>query len=352
MRAIALCLAACLLNAIPPASADEDTGEPKARIYTTREERREAGEDHHVLSWLTLSDLFEVEAGRQWIASSDPFPDTRDRDLTSTLEFGVLAAPATWMKAEAIFELEHQFEGEAPVGTLDEGTVSLLYRGFELEGGRVYVPFGEYFSHFASGPLLEFGETRGDGADLSFNPDERLDVSVFAYNGPAEPESGSQMDWGCALAGSPLDEWKMGVSYISDLADAKDHLLADFGNRYASRVDGLSAYSILGAGRFEITAELVQALNAFKELPGDRNQPFAWNVEVAFFPRGPIDAAFRVEGSRELVDAPRLQLGAALSWRPIRQASLTLEYLHGDYSADMNEREAAGRLGLLASFIL
>jgi len=350
MRPSILCLALSFLHAISTAWADEGTDEAKARIYTTREERREAGEKHQVLPGLALSYLFETEAGREWIGLSDPVPDTRDRDLSSTLEFGIHGAPAAWVNADAIFELEHEFEGDAPNGTLDEGTVSLLYRDFELEGGRVYMPFGEYFSHFGSGPLLEFGETRGDGADLSFTPDERLDLSVFAYDGPAEPESGSQMDWGFALAGSPLEVWTVGMSYISDLADAKDHLLADFGNRYASRVDGVSAYSVLGTGRFEITAELVAALKAFKEFPADRNQPFAWNVEVAFFPRGPIDMAFRVEGTRELVAAPRLRLGPALSWRPVRRASLTLEYLYGDY-APSNAREAADRLGLLASFI-
>ena len=338
---------------IPRALRAEDEPAEKARIYTTREERREAGQDHRLFTWLSASDLIELEAGREWIALSDPAPDTHERDLSSTLDLGILATPSSWFKGEAIFELEHAFEGDAPLVTMDEGTVSLLHGPFELEAGRLYVPFGEYYSHFAAGPLLEFGETRGNGADLSFTPHERLDLSVFAYDGKAEPVTGgtTNVNGGIAVAGSPFPDWNIGASYISDLADAKDGLLRDFDDRYRSRVDAVSAYTVVGAGRFEVTAEMVRALKAFAELPADRNQPFAWNVELAFFPEGPVDAAVRVEGSQELEDAPQLIGGLALSWRPLRAVSLTIEYLHGTYDAAASDRTSSGRFGMQVSFV-
>ena len=347
-------LIAAALILIPRALHAEDDPEDKARIYTTREERREAGQDHRLSAWLSASDLIEVEAGREWVALSDPEPDTRERDLSSTLDLGVLAAPSSWIKGEAIFELEHAFEGEAPLVTMDEGTVSLLHGQFELEAGRLYVPFGEYFSHFATGPLLEFGETRGNGADLSFTPHERLDLSVFAYDGKAEPVTGgtTNVNGGVAVAGSPFMNWNIGASYLSDLADAKDGLLRDFDDRYRSRVDAISAYTVVGRGQFEVTAEMVRALKAFEELPADRNQPFAWNVELAFFPEGAVDAAVRVEGSQELEEAPRLMGGLALSWRPLRAVSTTVEYLHGTYDASVSERTSGGRFGMQVSFVL
>jgi hypothetical protein len=353
MQRVGLCIAALIL-VTPHCLHAEEAAEDKARIYTTREERREAGQDHRLNAWLSASDLIEFEAGREWIQLSDPEPDTRNRDLSSTLDLGMLATPWSWMKAEAIFELEHAFEGDAPQFTLDEGTVSLRDGPFELEAGRLYVSFGEYFSHFASGPLLEFGETRGDGADLSWNPDERLDLSVFGYNGPAEPATseGAAVNWGCALAGSPLESWTLGASYLSDLADAKDGLLEAHGNRYQSRVDALSAYSVLGMGRFELTAEMVRALKAFAELPADHNQPLAWNVELAFFPEGPVDAALRLEGSHELPNAPNIMGGVAISWRPLRAVSMTVEYLHGTYDNNVTDPHASDRFGLQASFVL
>ena len=149
-----------------------------------------------------------------------------------------------------------------------------------------------------------------------------------------------------------MESWSIGASYLSDLADAKDGLLEAYGNRYRSRVDAVSAYSVLGTGRFEVTAEMVKALKAFSELPANGNQPFAWNVELAFFPEGPVDLAVRLEGTKELVNAPRLNGGVAVSWRPLRALSVTVEYLHGDYDAAVTNRDKSGRFGMLASFVL
>jgi len=339
-----------------PASPGKEHSEEKARIYTTREERREAGEEHRITSWLAVSDLLEVEAGRQWFGLLDPSPDTRDRDVSTTLQLGLEATPRPWLKGEAIFELEHEFEGDAPRATLDEGTASLLVGDFELEAGKLYVPFGEYFSHFVSGPVLEFGETRGSGLDLSWGPGDRLDLSAYLYLGPAEKTGtdGKGVNGGFSVSGSPFEVWTLGLSYLSDLADSKDRLLEDYDNRYASRVDALSAYTVLGIDRFELTTEVVHALSAFVELPPDRNQPSAWNLELAFYPKGRLDGALRLEGSQDLENAPRLQGGAALSWRPTRAASVTLEYLQGSYEGALTDEglDTVRRLGAQVSFVL
>ena len=330
-------------------SLEEETA--KARIYTTSEERREAGTLHRLSSWLAVSDLIEFEGGRQWLVLEDPEPDERDGDLSMTLELGAEAVPLRWLRAGAIVAMEHEFEGEGAALELDEGTASVILGSFELEGGRLYVPFGEYVSHLASGPLLEFGETRGDGADLSWSPDDRIDVSIFLYNGPAEPvdEDVSNVDGGFALAGSPLEAWTLGLSYLTDLADSRAELLEE--NRYETRVDALSANSVLGLDRFELTVEGVWALKSFSEFPADRNRPRAWNVELAYFPEGAVDGALRIEGSRELEGAPRLQAGLAVSWRPVQKASVTLEYLYGSYKDELSGHEASGRFGILATLV-
>ena len=360
MRGLRWMLLLVLMSARPVAGAEEtaeadslDEEVPKARIYTTREERREAGADHRLASWLSLSDLIEVEAGRQWMALADPEPDDRDGDLSTTLELGTEISPLTWLRAEAIAEIEHEFEGDGAAAALDEATASLIFGHFEFEGGRLYVPFGEYFSHLASGPLLEFGETRGEGIDLSWSPDDRIDGSVFLYHGSAEATDGdtSDLDGGCALAGSPFEAWTVGVSYLTDLADSRAELLDAYDHRYQSRVEALSAHTVVGLDRFEITAEGVWALDAFAEFPSDRDRPSAWNLELAYFPEGALDGALRLEGSRELEGAPRLQGGAAISWRPVRKASITLEYMYGSYEDDLSEHERSGRFGALATFV-
>lgn len=50
-----------------------------------------------------------------------------------------------------------------------------------------------------------------------------------------------------------------------------------------------------------------------------------------FLPSMDLELAVRFEGSHELEDAPKYQYGAALIWSPRRYASLTLEYLHGEF---------------------
>jgi hypothetical protein len=78
------------------------------------------------------------------------------------------------------------------------------------------------------------------------------------------------------------------------------------------------------------------ATGSFEELDPDRNKPRAWNVElVHFYPGSKFEIAFRIEGSRELEDAPRVQFGPAITWRTGKYASLTLEYLHGEFEDEL-----------------
>ncbi len=81
------------------------------------------------------------------------------------------------------------------------------------------MPFGVYYSHFVSGPILGFGETQTDGMTLSYGPDDRLDVLAFVYQGRADKSGsdGDSLDWGFALEGSPNEIGSFGISSLSDL---------------------------------------------------------------------------------------------------------------------------------------
>ena len=76
--------------------------------------------------------------------------------------------------------------------------------------------------------------------------------------------------------------------------------------------------------------------------PPARDKPRAWNVELGFYPAGSFEWALRVEGSNEVEDAPRLQAGVSVAWRITKTASLTLDYLRGNYKnglAEHNDHE-------------
>ena len=312
----------------------DDTGEP-VRIYKTPEERREAGLKHELTDWLAVSGLVEFEylyqrAGR-YAASGHSHED----DFSKTLQVGATLTPWSWMKGELIYE----YDDEENRHTLDEAIAAFEAGDFELAIGKQYLPFGVYFSHFVSGPILEFGETRDRGLTLSYGPDERLDLAAFVYRGRAgKSGSGSDhADWGLALEGSPNEFGSLGVSYLSDLADSQEGFLREHHDRYADGVSGWSAYIIAGFDEFDITAELVRALGTFRELEPDRDRPRAWNIEFAHYPRNDFEWSLRLEGSNEVEDAPHLRGGAAVAWRVLKNASLTLEYLRADYRRGLAE---------------
>ncbi len=320
------------------AAAEEEEG---GRLYTTRQERREAGIKHEIADWLSVSGLLELEQIDKRFSLADFSNQPRQDDSSATLQLGAEANPLPWMKGEAIYEYDSA-EGKH---TLDEAGVSFQRGDFELEMGKLYVPFGEYYSHFVSGPLIEFGETRGKGAVLSYGRGDRLDISAFLYHGRASTHGSrnSNVDWGLAVSGSPNELITFDAGFISDLADSKDALLSDEGNRYERRIPGITAGVVFEFEELEVTAEAVSTLGSFREFEADRDAPFAWNVEAAFDLASSVELALRLEGSDELEDEPRYQGGLALTWRARQWATLTAEYLFGVYrqgfASDSEERE-------------
>lgn len=312
------------------ATAGAQDTEP-GRLYRTREEQREAGLERRLTPWLSAGGLLEFEWEQQRSSSAGATDRKRDHGITAQL--GLQVNSGSGVTGEAIFEFD------SATGDLrtDEVTAGIERDPWELVLGRQYLPFGVFYSHFASGPLIEFGETRATGAEFSYDLHERVTLSVSAYHGAAyAATAGSRgVDWVLAVESWPADTLSLGASFISDLADADERPLEEEGNRYARRVPGLSGYLLWTAQDYEITLEALGAMRSFAELEADRDRPRAWNLEFAYFLESGIEWALRVEGSRELEDAPHRQYGAAVTFRPYRRAALTLEYLHGRFSGDL-----------------
>lgn len=312
----------------------------EVRLYTTREERREAGTRYSITDWLSVFALLELEYDRHRLDIVNG-SSSADDQFAETLEVGFEFEPLSWLKAELIYE----YDGESNTLTLDEALAAAEAADFELELGKLYVPFGVYYSNFITGPLLEFGETRARAASLSYGPDDLLDVTAFGYLGKAGPAgtSGHDVDWGFAVEASPFEYGTFGLSYLSDLADSDERLLEDNDNEYERRVDGLGAYAVLGYENIEVTLEFIGALKRFRELDADRARPRAWNLELAYFPDNALEWAVRLEGSQELEDAPRFRAGIAAAWRFANAASLQVEYLRGEFApglaTDKDDRE-------------
>jgi len=82
---------------------------------------------------------------------------------------------------------------------------------------------------------------------------------------------------------------------------------------------------------FELTAEVVRAARTFKEFPKNANQPFAYNVELAYFPFNFLQLASRVEHSEKFDGNPEWQYGVSGTWAPWENITISADYLYGRY---------------------
>lgn len=207
-----------------------------------------------------------------------------------------------------------------------------------VSAGRLYVPFGEYYSHFVTGPLLEFGETRSSAAlAADYSPINIFEIFVYAFEGDAGETGRSRnaVDWGVGFELNSLDElWKFGAGYLSDLAESDALLLDDFDNRYENRVGGWNIYILRRMEPFEFTLEAVAAAGHYRELDASEDEPWAANLEIAWFPRPAIQFAARVERSGELADEPKWQYDISAARRIGKYISIAVDYLYGEYQND------------------
>ena len=305
-----------------------------ARIYRSLEERREAGVGIPVADWLTISGLLEVELGQRRDKVQNAAPELRDDVFSSSVQLGFEAVLAEFLKAEALFNAEWD-DGQRT--TLDEAFLSLDFESLEIEAGRLYPPFGEFYSYFVTGPLLEFGETRGTALVASYGIADTAEVSFFVLDGETD---GSKKKSDSVNFGFGIDlvsehrVVKAGGAYLYDLADASTVSEFDFVNVERNRVGGLTGYVLLGVGSIEISAEIVGAIHEFEAFDEEVNRPVAWNLEVAYGHRPSLLFALRFEGSDELPDEPERQVGLAATWRMNKYASVSAEYLFGRYKDD------------------
>ncbi|MCB1876055.1 MAG: LbtU family siderophore porin [Chromatiales bacterium] len=328
-----------LLAAI--AASTQTPAQEANTLYSTREERREAGLAREIVEGLSITTLLETEAVQRRQRHREGNGEGREDDANATLQLALLAEPLDWLSAEVIYE----FEVDGSRHTIDEALVKLSVDDVEIEAGLLYLPFGEYFSHFITGPILEFGETRDPAVILAIGLSEEMELSVFGYRGEARQADriSAELDYGLALEWTPRDALLFGLSYVSDLADSDEELLEDEDHRYEKRVGGLAGYMLWQGEGFQMSAEFVSALGRFRELDREFDRPVAWNLELAYRLHNDLELSARLEGSDEIEDAPYLQAGLSLGWLIADTLALRLEYLHGRYrrglAEDDRERE-------------
>ncbi|MCD6296720.1 MAG: LbtU family siderophore porin [Deltaproteobacteria bacterium] len=323
------------------------------------EEKMEQKQEGLLAKWadkITLSGLIEAEACYEDYDYDNPAADDEDSsDITlATVELGVDVDIIKHVKGHVLFLWE---EDDTEPVDVDEGFITLdgedvvpLY----LNVGKLYVPFGNFESHFISDPLtLELGETRESALTVGY-VNEWMDFSVSAFNGDID-ETGEDNHIESYVANASFSVPQElisnfgiagGVSYISNIGDSdnlQDEIDANIGIK--DYVGGFNAFlSISFMDKLSLECEYLGALDEFEagELlfdDGKEFQPETWNFELAYAATDRLEVAVKYEGGDDLGDfLPEDQYGAAVSYGLFENTFLSLEYLHGEFEND-DERD-------------
>jgi len=267
--------------------------------------------------------------GRKILLRGKNNTDNPDPELA--IELGFEVDYDDWLEAEVLFEIEDN--GRRHFQELDEGSIGVNLGDWEMKVGRINVPFGAFYSHFGSGPLLEFGKVRGDAVVMEYTFMDSFELATYIFDSKVDRrENHNEVDWGVNLQHVSEDESiHVGIGYLSDLGESKEEFLLDFNNNFLRRVPAWNVYALIGLPSVEITAEVLGAAKTFREFPLNANQPFVYNLEVAYFPIEAVQIATRIELSEELMDEPEWQYGVSTTWAIFNNLTVTADYLYGRY---------------------
>jgi hypothetical protein len=346
---LALSLGLGLSSLSLAAEPSEELGLPE-RVRKL-EEAMGMGDMGRWLDRISIAGLIEVEAGYEDIDSDDPDADGDSSDLTlATVELGIDVDFIKHVSGRVLLLWE---EDDTEPLDVDEAFIRLdgedvlpLY----LQAGKMYVPFGNFETHFISDPnTLELGETRESAAVIGYATD-LFDLSFGVFNGDIDEEGkDDHIDSFVAGAVFTLPEEAVpdlaltaGLSWISNIADS-DMLTDEIaGDEIQDKVDGLAAFLIATLNeRWTLIAEYVGALDEFDDAdPGLGGlEPKTWNFELGCAVTDDLTVAAKYEGGDDLGDLlPDEQYGIVASYGLFRYTTLSLEYLHGEFEND-DERD-------------
>jgi hypothetical protein len=293
---------------------------------------------------LRFSGLLELEAAYARVEGGDEASDL----ALVTAQIGVEALINDYIGGHII--LLHE-EGEDQSVVVDEAVITLGCSSsfcpgdFSLVGGKMYLPFGKFNSHFISDPLtLDLGETNNTALYVGWTVAQRIDLKVGVFSGETDTfgDNDTIDSWVASLEGTPIEDLTLGASYISDLAESDIGLVTD-ADLYRSSVPGAAVYLSAAFGSFTLEGEYVTATRSFdapvvaagEDLTG--KQPSAWNVELALAPNDRWEVAVKAEGADDFLDDLH-RYGGVVSYGLFQNTVVGPEYLLGDQREGDEER--------------
>jgi hypothetical protein len=303
---------------------------------------------------VALSGVVEVEAS--WSEQGD----VEESDLSlATVEIGLEAEGNEWVSGGLLLLYE---EDDTEDVTVDEGFITLANADetpFFLTAGKLYVPFGMFESAMVSDPLvLELGETRESAALIGFCNDW-VELSAGTFNGGIDEEEDDQIDSFVAAINVMLCKAvTLGAYWMSDIgeSDTLEEMLAEAMEPEPAaegeviveppayeEVAGAGFHCSVCLGAWTLYGEVLGALDDFNSglLGAGEQAPAAWNTELIYCPHDAWCVAARYEGSDAFPEAPEEQYGVTISRAIGECAVCALEYLHGAFEGEVEDRNTA-----------
>ncbi|MGA1869238.1 MAG: LbtU family siderophore porin [bacterium] len=298
---------------------------------------------------LEISGLVETEFG--YVSEEESGTKRSVSDVTlATVEIGLDADICESVKGNVVLLWE---EDETEEVVVDSGTITIANEEkcpFSLTIGRMFVPFGNFATHFISDPFtLELGET-SESALLFGYTKGLTSFSLGFCNGDISETDSSDDDmintfvmnltFDIQSDNMPIT---FGVGYITNIADtdAMQSIATDddTGTNYPyvdSSVGGLNVFLTSKSGPFTLEAEYIQAMSEFES--GDLGlgtldgkKPGAWNVELAYEVSERLEIAGKYEQTMDQEDIPdafESRFGVAASYGLYDATTLGVEILN------------------------
>lgn len=354
-----------LLYTIPAGAVDNaTTGKQHHHSVQSIEQRLEKLEQQNndklplsqLVDRINMNGIIEVEAGTAKEESVGLSTDSSDISL-ATAQLDISAAINSHVNGRITFLYEEGEENGHII--VDEGIIAINggdnYPATIL-GGRMYVPFGNFDSHFISDPpTLILGETNDTAVMAEY------EIGLFEINGsffqgaakePGADDTINTFTAGCTMT-LPTDilpdgDLSAGVSYISNLA-ATDTLRNEttVADTISDTIDGWSTFvSLILRQRYSLYLEYLAAAGDFSatdfSFSNARNRrPSTWNIEAGARLTDQIEAVIRYGGSDEAGSLlPETETGVVLIYDLFDNTSLTLEYMQDDFLDKSTNRSA------------
>jgi len=300
-------------------------------------------EANHTFNQISLefSGTIEVESAYQ----DTDTEDTSDITL-ATLELGIDVKPMKHFSGKIVFLFE---EDETEPTEIDQGFIRIDGEEkcpFYANVGRLYLPFGQFDTHFITDPItLDLGEVRETALVIGYT-NASMDLSLGVFHGDVnETHADDDMIDGfnaAAVYSFPLAGrvfMSAGMSYLSNIGDSdgiSDQL--SISDTVTTYVPAMAAFLTFEWDEMLFaTLEYVTATDHFKTddvaFDGGRElQPWALNAEFAYAILPKVELGARYGASGNAGDfLPETIYGAVVNVTPMDHVAIGLEYLAGEY---------------------